>query len=181
MPIEALLMKTRVFSFRKGRSQGNMGMKSVMLLLAARLSENTTSHLGLDGQLGGKGANFAEMSSIGLSVPPGLTVTTETCEEYNSNGSQPLNSLWEEVLGGLRTIEIDMGAMLGDPSKPLLVSVHCGAASVEPGIDDEVVIGLAARNRERFAYDSYQRFIDMIWRCGDGSIAFVLRARAGKS
>lgn len=100
-------MKTRVFSFRKGRSQGNMGMKSV---------------------LGGKGANFAEMSSIGLSVPPGLTVTTETCEEYNSNGSQPLNSLWEEVLGGLRTIEIDMGAMLGDPSKPLLVSVHCGAA-----------------------------------------------------
>lgn len=53
--------------------------------------------------------------------------------------------------------------------------------SVEPGIDDEVVIGLAARNRERFAYDSYQRFIDMIWRCGDGSIAFVLRARAGKS
>ncbi|XP_024378833.1 pyruvate, phosphate dikinase, chloroplastic [Physcomitrium patens] len=125
MPIEALLMKTRVFSFRKGRSQGNMGMKSV---------------------LGGKGANFAEMSSIGLSVPPGLTVTTETCEEYNSNGSQPLNSLWEEVLGGLRTIEIDMGAMLGDPSKPLLVSVHCGAAIPMPGMMDRVLnLGLTTR------------------------------------
>ncbi|CAK9875106.1 unnamed protein product [Sphagnum jensenii] len=139
----------RVFTFRKGLSQGNMGMKSL---------------------LGGKGANLAEMSSIGLSVPPGLTITTETCHEYNQNGNKLPEGLWEEVLEALKTVEQDMGATLGDPSKPLLVSVRSGAAISMPGmmdtvlnlgLNDQVVTGLAARSGERFAYDSYRRFIDM--------------------
>jgi pyruvate,orthophosphate dikinase len=79
-------------------------------------------------QLGGKGANLAEMSSIGLSVPPGLTITTETCHEYNQNGNKLPEGLWEEVLEALKTVEQDMGATLGDSSKPLLVSVRSGAA-----------------------------------------------------
>ncbi|CAM6023472.1 unnamed protein product [Sphagnum balticum] len=141
--------KQRVFTFRKGLSQGNMGMKSL---------------------LGGKGANLAEMSSIGLSVPPGLTITTETCHEYNQNGNKLPEGLWEEVLEALKTVEQDMGATLGDPSKPLLVSVRSGAAISMPGmmdtvlnlgLNDQVVTGLAARSGERFAYDSYRRFIDM--------------------
>ena len=79
-------------------------------------------------QLGGKGANLAEMSSIGLSVPPGLTISTEACQEYQENGKKLPESLWEEILEGLRVIENDMGAYLGDPSKPLLLSVRSGAA-----------------------------------------------------
>ena len=68
------------------------------------------------------------MSSIGLSVPPGLTITTETCQEYTLNGNKLPEGLWDEVLEGLRTVEEDMGAALGDPSNPLLVSVRSGAA-----------------------------------------------------
>jgi pyruvate,orthophosphate dikinase len=141
--------KQRVFTFGKGRSQGNMGMKSL---------------------LGGKGANLAEMSSIGLSVPPGLTITTESCQEYTLNGNKLPEGLWDEVLEGLRTVEEDMGAALGDPSNPLLVSVRSGAAISMPGmmdtvlnlgLNDEVVQGLGGRSGERFAYDSYRRFIDM--------------------
>lgn len=79
-------------------------------------------------QLGGKGANLAEMSSIGLSVPPGLTITTETCQEYENNGKRFPDGLWEEVREALRIVEEDMKANLGDPSKPLLVSVRSGAA-----------------------------------------------------
>jgi pyruvate,orthophosphate dikinase len=110
------------------------------------------------------------MSSIGLSVPPGLTITTETCHEYNQNGNKLPEGLWEEVLEALKTVEQDMGATLGDPSKPLLVSVRSGAAISMPGmmdtvlnlgLNDQVVTGLAARSGERFAYDSYRRFIDM--------------------
>lgn len=68
------------------------------------------------------------MSSIGLSVPPGFTITTETCREYNLNGNKLPDGLWEEVLEGLRAVEEDISATLGDPSKPLLVSVRSGAA-----------------------------------------------------
>lgn len=94
---------------------------------------NSNSAFAFGWQLGGKGANLAEMSSIGLSVPPGLTITTETCQEYNLNGNKLPNRLWDEVLEGLRTIEEDMGAALGDSSNPLLVSVRSGAAvSMEP-------------------------------------------------
>jgi pyruvate,orthophosphate dikinase len=126
--------------------------------------------MGMKSLLGGKGANLAEMSSIGLSVPPGLTITTETCQEYNLNGSKLPDGLWDEVIEALRTVEEDMGAALGDPANPLLVSVRSGAAISMPGmmdtvlnlgLNDEVVRGLAARSGERFAYDSYRRFIDM--------------------
>nr|CAA55143.1 pyruvate,orthophosphate dikinase [Mesembryanthemum crystallinum] len=139
----------RVFTFGKGRSEGNKGMKSL---------------------LGGKGANLAEMASIGLSVPPGLTISTEACQEYQEHGKQLSAGLWEEILEGLRVIEKDMGSYLGDPSKPLLLSVRSGAAISMPGmmdtvlnlgLNDDVVAGLAAKSGERFAYDSYRRFLDM--------------------
>lgn len=141
--------KQRVFTFGKGRSEGDKSMKSL---------------------LGGKGANLAEMSSIGLSVPPGLTITTETCQEYEDNGKKLPDGLWEEVRGALKIVEEDMKANLGDPSKPLLVSVRSGAAISMPGmmdtvlnlgLNDDVVVGLAAKSGERFAYDSYRRFLDM--------------------
>lgn len=79
-------------------------------------------------QLGGKGANLAEMASIGLSVPPGLTISTEACQEYQQCGKKLPDGLWEEILQGLERVEKDMGAFLGDPSKPLLLSVRSGAA-----------------------------------------------------
>ncbi|KAI8561513.1 hypothetical protein RHMOL_Rhmol04G0346000 [Rhododendron molle] len=141
--------KKRVFTFGKGKSEGNKGMKSL---------------------LGGKGANLAEMASIGLSVPPGLTISTEACQEYQNNGKKLPEGLWEEILEGLESVEKDMGAFLGDPSKPLLLSVRSGAAISMPGmmdtvlnlgLNDEVVAGLAAKSGERFAYDSYRRFLDM--------------------
>ncbi|CAL5337793.1 unnamed protein product [Camellia sinensis] len=141
-------MKQRVFTFGKGKSEGNMGMKSL---------------------LGGKGANLAEMASIGLSVPPGLTISTEACKEYQ-NGKKLPDGLWEEILDGLKIVEKEIGAFLGDPSKPLLLSVRSGAAISMPGmmdtvlnlgLNDEVVAGLAAKSGERFAYDSYRRFLDM--------------------
>lgn len=78
--------------------------------------------------MGGKGANLAEMASIGLSVPPGLTISTEACQEYQQNGKNLPQGLWEEVMEGLEIVEEDMGALLGDPSKPLLLSVRSGAA-----------------------------------------------------
>ncbi|OMO84023.1 hypothetical protein CCACVL1_11038 [Corchorus capsularis] len=139
----------RVFTFGKGKGEGHKGMKSL---------------------LGGKGANLAEMSRIGLSVPPGLTISTEACNEYQQNGKKLPEGLWEEILEGLKTVEDDMGAILGDPAKPLLLSVRSGAAISMPGmmdtvlnlgLNDEVVAGLAAKSGERFAYDSYRRFLDM--------------------
>ncbi|GMI69816.1 pyruvate orthophosphate dikinase [Hibiscus trionum] len=142
-------MQKRVFTFGKGRSEGHKGMKSL---------------------LGGKGANLAEMSSIGLSVPPGLTISTEACQEYQQNGKKLPEDLWEEILEGLKSVEQDMGATLGDHSKPLLLSVRSGAAISMPGmmdtvlnlgLNDEVVAGLAAKSGDRFAYDSYRRFLDM--------------------
>lgn len=79
-------------------------------------------------QLGGKGANLAEMASIGLSVPPGLTISTEACQEYQQVGKKLPPGLWEEIIQGLKIVEEDMGAFLGDPSRPLLLSVRSGAA-----------------------------------------------------
>ncbi|KAG1327811.1 Pyruvate, phosphate dikinase [Cocos nucifera] len=110
------------------------------------------------------------MASIGLSVPPGLTVSTEACQEYQENGRKLPPGLWEEILEGMQTVEEEMGARLGDPSKPLLLSVRSGAAVSMPGmmdtvlnlgLNDEVVAGLATKSGERFAYDSYRRFLDM--------------------
>ncbi|KAL9686787.1 hypothetical protein QQ045_031180 [Rhodiola kirilowii] len=141
--------KKRVFTFGKGRSEGDKSMKSL---------------------LGGKGANLAEMASIGLSVPPGLTISTEACQEYQLVGKNLPEGLWEEIMEGLKYVEQEIGATLGDPSKPLLLSVRSGAAISMPGmmdtvlnlgLNDEVVAGLAAKSGERFAYDSYRRFLDM--------------------
>ncbi|RXH80316.1 hypothetical protein DVH24_041463 [Malus domestica] len=141
--------RKRVFTFGKGKSEGNRAMKSL---------------------LGGKGANLAEMASIGLYVPPGLTISTEACQEYQLNGKDLPQGLWEEILEGLESVQKDMGAILGDPSKPLLLSVRSGAAISMPGmmdtvlnlgLNDNVVAGLAAKSGERFAYDSYRRFLDM--------------------
>jgi pyruvate, orthophosphate dikinase len=121
-------------------------------------------------QLGGKGANLAEMSSIGLSVPPGFTVTTEACEQYQKAGKELPPGLWEEIVDGLQWVEEYMGARLGDPEKPLLLSVRSGAAVSMPGmmdtvlnlgLNDEVAAGLAIKSGDRFAYDSYRRFLDM--------------------
>ena len=121
--------------------------------------------------LGGKGANLAEMSAIGLPVPPGFTVTTEACRFYITQGHQWPDGLETQVQEGIRHVERALERRLGDPSRPLLVSVRSGAALSMPGmmdtvlnlgLNDEVVSGLAQESgNERFAYDAYRRFIDM--------------------
>ena len=122
--------------------------------------------------LGGKGANLAEMTSVlGLPVPPGFTITTEACRAYLSGGWP--EGLDEEVAKGVRKLEKAMGKRLGDPGDPLLVSVRSGARFSMPGmmdtvlnlgLNDESVKGLAGQTDERFAYDSYRRFISMYGR-----------------
>ena len=121
--------------------------------------------------LGGKGANLAEMTSIGIPVPPGFTLSTEVCESYYENNKQYPPELKEEVENSLKRLEELTGKKLGDPENPLLVSVRSGAAVSMPGMmdtvlnlgtNDEAVKGLEkmAGNR-RFAWDSYRRFIQM--------------------
>ena len=120
--------------------------------------------------LGGKGANLAEMTKLGLPVPPGFTITTEACRAYLKESTVP-ESLATEVTTALRGVEDQMGRHLGDPSDPLLVSVRSGAKFSMPGmmetvlnigLNDESVHGLAAvSGNERFAWDSYRRLIQM--------------------
>ncbi len=121
--------------------------------------------------LGGKGANLAEMARIGLPVPPGFTITTEACRfYYEQDGAFP-EGLQEQVTQGLAHIEEIVGRRFGDPANPLLVSVRSGARVSMPGmmdtvlnlgLNDETVFGLAqAAANERFAWDSYRRFIQM--------------------
>ena len=120
--------------------------------------------------LGGKGANLAEMTKLGLPVPPGFTITTEACRAYLKESAVP-ESLATEVTRALRGVEDKMGRHLGDPSDPLLVSVRSGAKFSMPGmmetvlnigLNDESVLGLAAvSGNERFAWDSYRRLIQM--------------------
>ena len=142
-------MAKRVFVFGDGAADGNASMKSL---------------------LGGKGANLAEMSSIGLSVPAGFTVTTEVCAEFHENGGALPSGCWEDMLESLAFVEKCMGKKLGDPENPLLLSVRSGAAVSMPGmmdtvlnlgLNDEVVEGLARKAGEKFAFDSYRRFLDM--------------------
>ena len=121
--------------------------------------------------LGGKGANLAEMSALGLPVPPGFTITTEVCTYFYANAKSYPPELKAEVEAALRQIEEIVGAKFGDPKKPLLVSVRSGARVSMPGMMDTVlnlglndvtVAGLAKQaGDERFAYDSYRRFIQM--------------------
>ncbi|RRS01430.1 pyruvate, phosphate dikinase [Glycomyces terrestris] len=119
--------------------------------------------------LGGKGAGLAEMTNLGLPVPPGFTITTEACRRYLATGDDP-PGLAEEVDAHLARLEAERGKRLGDPGDPLLVSVRSGAKFSMPGMMDTVldiglndrsVRGLAAAGGERFAWDSYRRLIQM--------------------
>jgi len=139
-----------VYRFGDGEADGDKTMKKV---------------------LGGKGANLAEMSAIGLPVPPGFTITTIACKYSSEHQHQWPEGLAEEVVEGVKHLETTMNATLGDAENPLLVSVRSGAAQSMPGmmdtvlnlgLNDEVVEGLAKKTGNvRFAYDSYRRFIDM--------------------
>ena len=121
--------------------------------------------------LGGKGANLAEMASIGLPVPPGFTISTDMCDRYYREGERIPDDVRDEIAGGIAHIEAVVGKRFGDPADPLLVSVRSGARVSMPGmmdtvlnlgLNDETVAGLAATSGdERFAWDSYRRFIQM--------------------
>ena len=144
------MSKKMVYYFGGGKAEGKADMKLL---------------------LGGKGANLAEMTNLGLPVPPGITITTEVCKEYFKNNCQFPEGMWEQVLEGLARIEKEMGKKFGDRENPLLVSVRSGAPVSMPGmmdtilnlgLNDETVEGLAkSTGNERFAWDSYRRFIQM--------------------
>lgn len=139
-----------VYTFAKGKAEGRADMKEL---------------------LGGKGANLAQMSNLGIPVPAGFTITTEVCTHFYDNGRTYPDDLKEQVMAALTEIEGHMNARFGDPKKPLLVSVRSGARASMPGmmdtvlnlgLNDETVEGLAqASGDARFAYDSYRRFIQM--------------------
>src|SRR5689334_15512012 len=140
----------RVYLFGAGKADGAAHMKEL---------------------LGGKGANLAEMASLGLPVPPGFTITTEICTAYYANGSKLPDGLEREVEAALAHVGKAVGATFGDRAAPLLVSVRSGARASMPGmmdtilnlgLNDETVKGLAVKSgNDRFAYDSYRRFIQM--------------------
>ncbi len=143
--------KKRIYTFGNGAAEGRADMKDL---------------------LGGKGANLAEMNLIGLPVPPGFTITTEVCAEYNELGKERVIELLKpEVEKGIKHIESIMGTTFGDKINPCLVSVRSGARISMPGmmdtvlnlgINDEVVEGIVKKwNNERFAWDSYRRFVQM--------------------
>jgi pyruvate,orthophosphate dikinase len=143
--------KARVYRFGNKSADGNSTMKNL---------------------LGGKGANLAEMSAIGIPVPPGFTITTEVCTEYNLLGKDAIVELIKhEVEASVADIEKQMGTTFGDAENPLLLSVRSGARVSMPGmmdtvlnlgINDEAVEGLAKKtNNPHFAWDSYRRFIQM--------------------
>ncbi|TWT90546.1 Pyruvate, phosphate dikinase [Pseudobythopirellula maris] len=121
--------------------------------------------------LGGKGANLAEMTAIGLPVPPGFTCTTECCAEYYKQGEKLPKGLMEQVTKSVTMLEKELGKKFGDLKSPLLLSVRSGAALSMPGmmntilnlgLNDESVVGLAnSSGNERFAYDAYRRLINM--------------------
>ncbi len=121
--------------------------------------------------LGGKGANLAEMTSIGLSVPPGFIITTKACAVFYENQKQLTQEMKNQINEKLQELENEINKRLGDRNDPLLVSVRSGAAVSMPGmmdtilnlgLNDETVEGLAIKtNNKRFAYDSYRRFIQM--------------------
>ena len=142
--------KRMLFYFGKTRTDGN-GTQKILL--------------------GGKGANLAEMTGIGLPVPPGFTITTEVCDLYYKNGSKLPTGLLAGIVKQVATLEKELGKKFGDNKNPLLVSVRSGAAVSMPGmmntilnlgLTDESVAGLAAATgNERFAYDAYRRLINM--------------------
>jgi len=140
----------RIYFFKPGKADGRTDMKAL---------------------LGGKGANLAEMSNVGLPVPPGFTITTETCRDFYSSGKKWPSGLVRELDANVAKLEKTTGRKLGDKKKPLLVSVRSGAAVSMPGmmdtvlnlgLNDQSVLGLAEESGdERFAWDCYRRFIQM--------------------
>ena len=129
--------------------------------------------------LGGKGANLAEMTNLGLPVPPGLTITTETCMDYINNGNKMPEGLMDEVKAALKDVEAQKGQKFGDAENPLLVSVRSGARVSMPGMmetilnlglnDQTVEAMIKLTNNPRFCYDSYRRFLTMF-----GSVAWEM-------
>ena len=129
--------------------------------------------------LGGKGANLAEMTNLGLPVPPGLTITTETCMDYINNGNKMPEGLMDEVKLALKEVEAQKGQKFGDAENPLLVSVRSGARVSMPGMmetilnlglnDQTVEAMIKLTNNPRFCYDSYRRFLTMF-----GSVAWEM-------
>lgn len=129
--------------------------------------------------LGGKGANLAEMTNLGLPVPPGLTITTETCMAYINNGNKMPEGLMDEVKTALKEVEAQKGQKFGDAENPLLVSVRSGARVSMPGMmetilnlglnDQTVEAMIKLTNNPRFCYDSYRRFLTMF-----GSVAWEM-------
>ena len=143
--------KKRVYTFGNGKAEGRADMRNL---------------------LGGKGANLAEMNLIGVPVPPGFTITTDVCSEYFELGKDKVVELLkEDVLRSIEGVELLMKSKFGDVENPLLVSVRSGARASMPGmmdtilnlgLNDEVVEGLARKTGyERFAWDSYRRFVQM--------------------
>ncbi|MED4602924.1 pyruvate, phosphate dikinase [Paenibacillus validus] len=138
-------------------------------------------HADMKATLGGKGANLAEMTRVGLPVPPGFTVTTDVCRAYYALGGQLPDGVREEVASALRVLESSQGKQFGDPAKPLLVSVRSGSVTSMPGmmdtilnlgLNDETVAGLAALTGDaRFAYDCYRRLIQMF-----GNVVFQIES-----
>jgi pyruvate,orthophosphate dikinase len=139
-----------VYSFGGGNAEGRADMRNL---------------------LGGKGANLAEMSSLGLPVPPGFTISTEVCTYFYANNKSYPKDLTVQATAALKQVEERVGARFGDPANPLLVSVRSGARASMPGmmdtvlnlgLNDQTVEGLAKKSGDaRFAYDSYRRFIQM--------------------
>ena len=148
--MDGTVMTKWVYCFGEGKAEGRADMKNL---------------------LGGKGANLAEMSNLGLPVPPGFTISTDVCTYYYANGRSYPAELKQQVADSLAEVERIVGAKFGDASNPLLVSVRSGARASMPGMMDTVlnlglndvtVQGLATRSGDpRFAYDSYRRFIQM--------------------
>jgi len=126
---------------------------------------------GVRSLLGGKGANLAEMTRIGVPVPPGFTVTTQACNAYLAAGEQFPKGMWEQELAAMKRVEEQTGKMFGDPKNPLLVSCRSGAKFSMPGMMDTVLnIGLndetakgmvELTDDERFVYDAYRRLVQM--------------------
>ena len=145
------MSEKRVYTFGNGKAEGKADMRNL---------------------LGGKGANLAEMNLIGVPVPPGFTITTDVCNEYYEIGKEQVVSLLKsDVEASVKHIETLMKSKFGDPTNPLLVSVRSGARASMPGmmdtilnlgLNDTVVEGLAKKTgNERFAFDSYRRFVQM--------------------
>ena len=145
------------------------GQKKFVYAFGATLTEGEAAMKNL---LGGKGANLAEMCRLGITVPPGFTISTEACTEFTDKGkTQVFELIQKEVQQGVTRVEGEMGKRFGDPADPLLLSVRSGARASMPGmmdtilnlgLNDEAVVGLAKKaGNERFAWDSYRRFIQM--------------------